>query len=392
MLVRARQLSITHARDFLAAGCAHADDACTYSDVADVSEINAAGYGVMRSDCEIHCRGEVYNAVIESTGKRYFLAYIEPSGTPPPGREGSTSEPAPAVPDSPGPPISGTRKSLTGGKSRRARIVTYMYAAFIVGICIWIVHSSISRKEVRDRYDSAYSAAVELLSQTPPAGDLQAGDRTRFEHAAKRLDDALRASPDHPKGRYCLGRLYERLRRWDDALLEYETAIRLKPDYPEVFHSTGNLYRRLALPEKAIDAYREESRLKPQDYSIYLRLGDAYLESKRWDDAIGAYTKCAEVFSLHEVCSLRLGTANMRAGRNREATRAIADTVNRTPQDIEANYSLGLSYLKTGNREMAEMQVEVLEALSTQTGAAKAHEYAGKLADAIRNKFKTGSP
>jgi len=267
-----------------------------------------------------------------------------------------------------------------------------MYAAFIVGVCIWIVHSSMVRKEVRDRYDSAYRAASELLNETPVAGDLQAPDRTRFEHAAKRLDDALGVSPDHPKGRYCLGRLYERLRRWDDALLEYETAIRLKPDYPEVFRSTGNLYRRIALPEKAIDAYREESRLKPQDYSIYLRLGDAYLESKRWDDAIGAYTKCAEVFSLREVCSLRLGTANMRAGRNREATKAIADTVNRAPQDIEANYGLGLSYLKTGNREMAEMQVEVLEALGTQTGAAKAHEYAGKLADAIRNKYKTGNP
>jgi len=279
MLVRARQFSITHARDFLAAGCTHADDACTYSDLADVAEINAAGYGVMRGDCEIHCRGEVYNAVIESTGKRYFLAYIEPSGTRPPGREGPTSEPAAAALASPDPPMTEPRKSSPGGKSGRARIVTYLYAAFIIGICIWIVHSSMSRKEVRDRYDSAYRAAVELLSQTPPAGDLQAGDRTRFEHAAKRLDDALKASPDHPKGRYCLGRLYESLRRWDDALLEYETAIRLKPDYPEVFHSTGNLYRRLALPEKAIDAYREESRLKPQDYSIYLRLGDAYLES-----------------------------------------------------------------------------------------------------------------
>ncbi|HBL24795.1 MAG TPA: hypothetical protein DDZ40_11870 [Deltaproteobacteria bacterium] len=391
MLVRARQFSITNVRDFLAAGCAHVDDAFTYPDLADVSEINAAGYGVMRGDCEIHCRGELYNAVIESTGKRYFLACIGPSGTRPPGRESPTPEPARAVLESPGPPISETRKSSAGGKSRRARIVKYMYAAFIVGICIWIVHSNMSRKEVRDRYDSAYRAAVELLSQTPPAGDLQAPDRTRFEHAAKRLDDALRASPDHPKGRYCLGRLYERLRSWDDALLEYETAIRLKPDYPEVFHSMGNLYRRIALPEKAIDAYREESRLKPQDYSIYLRLGDAYLESRRWDDAIGAYTKCAEVFSLHEVCSSRLGTANMRAGRKEEATRAIADTVNRAPQDIEANYNLGLSYLKSGNREMAEVQVEVLEALSTQTGAAKAHEYAGKLADAIRNEHKIRS-
>lgn len=85
---------------------------------------------------------------------------------------------------------------------------------------------------------------------------------------------------------------------------------------------------------------------------------------------------------------MRLGTANMRAGRKQEATRAMADTVNRAPQDIEANYNLGLSYLKSGNREMAEVQVEVLEALSTQTGAAKAHEYAGKLADAIRNEHK----
>lgn len=55
----------------------------------------------------------------------------------------------------------------------------------------------------------------------------------------------------------------------------------------------------------------------------------------------------------------------------------------KNPRDVEANYRLGVSYLESGNKEMAETQVEVLKAISAKTGDQRAEEYAEKLARAL---------
>ena len=364
MLTRAVGFPITSLRVMLIADHAAVNDDYTYPNAADLEAIDKAGYKVLRKDCEILCHGQKYNAVVEVEGvpSKYYLVYIDS----PKGRAVKAS------------------KSAAIGTSRWKKVIADILICLVVVLIIWWVSSPSKEKKDRSLHDSDYAEAVEILNRMPQdKSSLRQSDHADLTRAQKLLSEAVKLDPKDADAYYSLGFADSFLRNYDEAVMDLEAVVRLKPDYWKAFYALGNLYMNIALPEKAIGPYKEMVKLQPDDARGYLGLGNAYYENSRWDEASQAYTKCVEISPSDDQCRSNLDKIERRQGMASGTTGDFEKILAKNPRDVEANYRLGVSYLESGNKEMAETQVEVLKAISAKTGDQHAEEYAEKLARAL---------
>ena len=223
-----------------------------------------------------------------------------------------------------------------------------------------------------------------ILNRMPQdKSSLSQSDRADLTRAQKLLSEAVKLDPKDADAYYSLGFADSFLRNYDEAIMDLEAAVRLKPDYWKAFYALGNLYMNIALPEKAIEPYKEMVKQQPDDARGYLGLGNAYYENSRWDEASQAYTKCVEISPSDEQCQWILQEDRTEAGHGIGHDRGFREDPCQEPPRRGSELSPGCLLLESGNKEMAETQVEVLKAISAKTGDQRAEEYAEKLARAL---------
>jgi tetratricopeptide (TPR) repeat protein len=179
--------------------------------------------------------------------------------------------------------------------------------------------------------------------------------------------DALRASkqavklrPDWAAVYVNIGASSYALGQYKDALEAYRQAAKLDDDNADIQYALGLTLSRLDRPDEEILAYKRALALKPDLVGALDRLGQAYLKQKRYDAAAAAFDQL-KAYRPDDKTYNNLGEALLEQGKSDESLNAFNSALGYNPDFDRARFNLGRAYLKLGNRDMAQVQLEILK-------------------------------
>lgn len=186
----------------------------------------------------------------------------------------------------------------------------------------------------------------------------------RHEEALKASKQAARLRPEWTETFVNIGASSYALGRFEEAADAYRQAAKLDPSNPETQYALGLSLNKLGRIDEEILAYKRAVALKPDFANAFEKLGAAYLKQKRYAEAIPVF-ESLKTYKPDAKTYNYLGESYFEAGKIEESIEAFNNAVNYNPNLEEARYNLGRAYLKSGNREMAEMQYEILRGTSS---------------------------
>jgi tetratricopeptide (TPR) repeat protein len=235
---------------------------------------------------------------------------------------------------------------------------------------------------------SKRAAAQTLYSQ-----GLAQLSRDDYVRAASSFERAVEIDPNYVEAWYQLGYAFGMTGRHQDALKASRQAAKLRPDWAETYLNIGASSFALSQFKEAVDAYRQATKLDPANadalYALGLSLGRAgradeeilayqralaiksdfvlaweqigiaYFKQKRYSDALGAFEQY-KTYKPDARADNYLGECYLELGRTAEAINALNSAVAFNPDFDKARYNLGRAYLKSGDRDSASVQYEML--------------------------------
>lgn len=182
----------------------------------------------------------------------------------------------------------------------------------------------------------------------------------RHAEALKASKQAAKLKPEWSAVFVNIGASSYALGQYKDALEAYKQAARLDDDNPDVQYALGLTLGRLNRGDEEALAYKRAIILKPDHANAIDRLGQAYLKQKRYGDAAAAFDQL-KTYKPDEKTYNNLGEALLEQGKAEDSIGAFNNALGYNPDFDRARYNLGRAYLKTGNRDMAQVQLEILK-------------------------------
>ncbi len=242
--------------------------------------------------------------------------------------------------------------------------------------------STETQKNKRSAAERLYSQGVAQLS------------RDDYARAVPYFEKAVEADPNYAEAWYQAGYSYGRLGKHAEALKASRQAAKLRPEWSAAFVNIGASSYALGQYKEAVDAYRQAIRLDDDNADIQFSLGLSFGKLNRADEEILAYRRVLALRPDHAKSLENIGLAYFKQRRFTEAATTFdslktykpdAKTYNslgeslfesgKTEESIEAlnsalsynsdfdkaRYNLGRAYLKMGNRDLAQVQYEILK-------------------------------
>ncbi len=245
--------------------------------------------------------------------------------------------------------------------------------------------SSLAAENQRNKRSSAerlYSQGLAQLS------------RDDYARALPYFEKAAEADPNYAEAWYQAGYCYGVLGRHTEALRATRQAAKLRPDWAETYVNIGASSYALAQYKEAVDAYRQAIRidesnadtqyslgltfgklnrtdeeilayrraitLKPDHPNAIEKLGLALFKQKRYADAANAFDQL-KAYKPDAKTYNNLAESYIELGRTDEAVEALNNALGYNPDFEKARFNLGRAYIKANNRDMAQVQYEILK-------------------------------
>lgn len=246
------------------------------------------------------------------------------------------------------------------------------------------------RAEIRQHPDSPeayYKLGIACLHIPVFPGLVEA--REAFKHA-------IALKPDYAEAYNGLGFAYHGFQfglviygtQYKFAVKAHEKAIALRPDYSEAYLGLGIARWGLEQYQEAIEAYQQAIKLRPDYPEAYSCLSQAYQNSGRYDDAAAAHQQMMGlVYGQRESAEQRtgispwakslndeymdynqLGRLYTEAGQYEKAVDAHREAIRLNPHEPMLYHNLGLTYLKSGDKESALGQYNLLMSMLRKPG------------------------
>ncbi len=245
--------------------------------------------------------------------------------------------------------------------------------------------SSLAAETQRNKRSSAeilYSQGLAQLS------------RDDYGRALPYFEKAVEADVNYAEAWYQAGYCYGNLGRHAEALRASRQASKLRPEWPAPIVNIGASSFALGQYKDAANAYRDAARLDENNADIQYSLGLTFGKMNRTDEEILAYRRAISIKPDHANSIEKLGLALFKKGRfaesavafdqlkaykpdaktynylgesliesnkNEEAVEALNSALGYNPDFEKARFNLGRAYLKLGNRDMAQVQYEILK-------------------------------
>ncbi len=178
--------------------------------------------------------------------------------------------------------------------------------------------------------------------------------------------DALRASRQAAKLRpewaatyVNIGASSYALGAYKDAVDAYKQAIRLDDGSADIQYSLGLTFNKMSRTDEEIVSYQRAVVLKPDHVNAIEHLGLALFKQKRFKDAAVAFEQL-KPYKPDEKTYNNLGESYFEIGKTDESIEAFNSALGSNPDFDKARYNLGRAYIKLGNRDMAQVQYEIL--------------------------------
>jgi len=178
--------------------------------------------------------------------------------------------------------------------------------------------------------------------------------------------DALRASrmaarlrPDWDATYINIGASSYALGQFKDAADAYRQAIKIDENNADTQYALGLSLGKLNRTDEEILAYKRALALKPDLQNAMERIGLAYFKQKKYADAAVAFDQL-KTYRPDAKTYNYLGESLLESGKAEESIDALNTAVGYDPDLDKARYNLGRAYLKAGNRDMAQVQYDIL--------------------------------
>jgi tetratricopeptide (TPR) repeat protein len=181
----------------------------------------------------------------------------------------------------------------------------------------------------------------------------------RHQEALRASKQAAKLRPEWAETFVNIGASNYALGQFKDAVEAYKQAIKLDDTNAETQYALGLTYGKLGRNEEEILAYRRALSIKPDHVNSIEHLGLAYFKQKRYGDAATEFDQL-KTYKPDEKTYNNLGESYLEDGKAQESVDAFNNAVALNPDFDKARYNLGRAYLKLGNRDMAQAQLEIL--------------------------------
>ena len=181
----------------------------------------------------------------------------------------------------------------------------------------------------------------------------------KHAEALKASRQAAKLRPDWAATFINIGASSFALGQYKDAADAYRQAARLDEHNPDIQYSLGLTYGKLNRTDEEILAQRRAIALKPDHANAMERLGLALFKQKRYAEAITAFDSL-KTYKPDAKTYNYLGESYLETGKAEESIGAFNNAVGYDPDFEQARFNLGRAYIKTNNREMAQVQYEIL--------------------------------
>ena len=182
----------------------------------------------------------------------------------------------------------------------------------------------------------------------------------RHAEALKASRAAARLRPEWAATYINIGASSYALGQYKDAVEAYRQAVRLDEDNADTQYSLGLTFGKMNRGDEEILAYRRAIAIKPDHANSIEKLGLALYKQKRYADAaiifdqLKTYKPDAKTYNY-------LGESYLESGKPDESIEALNSALGHNPDFDKARYNLGRAYIKQGNRDLAQVQYEILK-------------------------------
>lgn len=113
-------------------------------------------------------------------------------------------------------------------------------------------------------------------------------------------DLVLHSLMGNHEAHFLLGAIYEKQKKYMDAIRELKEAIEIDPGYAEAYNALGTVYSQQSRYREAILAFKEAIRIKPDFVLAHKNLGITYANQEEFTLAAQAFDKAIEIVSSKE--------------------------------------------------------------------------------------------
>lgn len=185
------------------------------------------------------------------------------------------------------------------------------------------------------------------------------GSLGRHAEALKASRQAAKLRPEWAATFVNIGASSYALGQYKDAVEAYRQAVRLDDDNADIQYSLGLTFNKMNRTDEEILAYRRAIAMKPDHANAIEKLGLALFKQRRFAesaaafDQLRAYKPDAKTYNY-------LAESYLELGKTEEGIEALNSALGYNPDFEKARFNLGRAYLKLGNRDMAQVQYEIL--------------------------------
>jgi tetratricopeptide (TPR) repeat protein len=175
---------------------------------------------------------------------------------------------------------------------------------------------------------------------------LIATEHDDHENAILELQHAIERAPHRAEYYALLGQEFSKAGRWQGAAEAYRRAAAIEPSEAAHFLHLGDSLLRAKDLKGAIDAFSKAERLDPQLPEINYLIAFAYEKDSQFEQAREYYQRQLSIIHGHVASLVGAGTTAVEQSRFADAETFLQSALASDPDQVQANYELGLLWFK----------------------------------------------
>jgi tetratricopeptide (TPR) repeat protein len=186
------------------------------------------------------------------------------------------------------------------------------------------------------------------------------GMLNRHQDALKASRQAAKLRPEWAEVYINIGASSYALAQFKDALEAYRTALKINPDNADTQYAIGLTFGKMNRADEEILAYKRAIEIRPDHANALEKLGNAYLKQRKFAEAFKAFDTL-KIYKPEAKIYNNLGECLLEMDKAQDSIESFNHALGVNPDFDKARYNLGRAYLKIGDRELAEMQYQILK-------------------------------
>lgn len=179
------------------------------------------------------------------------------------------------------------------------------------------------------------------------------------QDAVEAFQKTLQLRKNDPMAFYNLGRAFMGVSKFEDARQQFAEYVKIRPDDPSGYCALGMTLAALERSQEASAEFERSILLAPAQTESYYRLGLLELQSRELEVASRHLRQVLEREPTHAPALTALGKLEFERKQYAEAASLLQQAIVRDNTMREAHYYLGLTFARTGYKQVSEEQLGI---------------------------------